>query len=1152
MRFERLCLERYGVFTDRTLDLRADAHLHVVLGANEAGKTSALNAIGDLLFGFGNITNYDFLHDKSALRIGARLRLADGSAISLRRRKGAKNTLLDEDDKPLAKDPLAPLLGSVTREIFFNEFGLTAEALRAGGRELLLAGGRLAETLAATSAQLSALAQLRARLEGEADALFGLRRSAGKEFYAALDQHEAADKRLREAIVTTDALGVAESSLKETQEKRDALGVEHDRIGRELARYERSLRTRPKLLRIDKLREELASFADLPPVSVETQAQWVDAQDRMTQIEAELEQLQLAEAEAAAAIAALTVDEPLLQVGEQIDKLREKLGAVQKAEDDLPRRREAGRIARAELQKAARRLGLASESELLTRQPPDPALALVRDLIGKRNAAERGLEEAASVRTTAQRELAEFEQNVANLCAAVDPTPFVQRLEAFVDIPGDADRHRRDSLALAGEQRTLADEAGRLDPPAGSPDDLALLALPDAARIDAARQLFAALEEEEKQLVALEKAHSAALVDIDEEIEALSRAGAVATREELNEARKKRNSTYEQLRDALEGPPVARRETFIALGEASREVDATADLLLSYAERAARFEAAQERRARELRLGEKLAAEQKELIDRKRNAQLAWSATWAASGVAPRPPQIMTRWHERVENILTRRSRLNERALETETLSLKLEANRAALLGLVADLGAAVDPSLPVEAFYRSIRAAVDKLQADWTEARTNRAMRDKAILTSKRAQENYARIELEMQRLLAQWPQALSAIGLDGGAGPAEAEAALTIWRDLPLQRSNFENEDRRIVTMHEDIAGFEAEVATIVESTAPELRDHGRREALDVLSKKLIGSRRARDQRQALHAAAQKRKAARAALQQKHAAAQSMLMTARTALALAEGAPLAPAFERLHRRGTLNEELAGALRDLNESGDGHDEQSLRAEQTDVDFEILSGAIERLKIERKQIVTDIENAATSWHEAEKSLDMLVKGRDAAGAASDKAEAGVQLLSVASRWLVRAAAARLAAVAIERHRAAVQDPLLTRASALFAIASNGAFAALGADYDETDTPMLVGVRTNAARVRVLEMSEGARDQLFLSLRLALLELRVAEPLPFIGDDLLASFDDARTACALGLLAEFGHSRQAIVFTHHRHVAEIAKELPNACVDVIEL
>ena len=217
MRFETLVFERYGAFTDRVLELREGAHLHVVLGANEAGKTSALNAIGDLLFGFGKTTNFAFLHDQTTLRVGARLRLADGSGLFLRRRKGSKNTLLDADDKPLADDLLAGALGSVTREVFVSEFGLTAEALRKGGQELLKAGGRLAETLAASSARLSMLANLRARLDAEADDLFGPRRAAGKEFYAALDQHQEAERHLREAIVTADALAAAEGTVAEAQ-----------------------------------------------------------------------------------------------------------------------------------------------------------------------------------------------------------------------------------------------------------------------------------------------------------------------------------------------------------------------------------------------------------------------------------------------------------------------------------------------------------------------------------------------------------------------------------------------------------------------------------------------------------------------------------------------------------------------------------------------------------------------------------------------------------------------------------------------------------------------------------------------------------------------------------------------------------------------
>ena len=52
MRVRRLDLLRYGHFTDRSFELPAgDVDLHIVFGPNEAGKSTALAAIEDLLFG---------------------------------------------------------------------------------------------------------------------------------------------------------------------------------------------------------------------------------------------------------------------------------------------------------------------------------------------------------------------------------------------------------------------------------------------------------------------------------------------------------------------------------------------------------------------------------------------------------------------------------------------------------------------------------------------------------------------------------------------------------------------------------------------------------------------------------------------------------------------------------------------------------------------------------------------------------------------------------------------------------------------------------------------------------------------------------------------------------------------------------------------
>lgn len=86
------------------------------------------------------------------------------------------------------------------------------------------------------------------------------------------------------------------------------------------------------------------------------------------------------------------------------------------------------------------------------------------------------------------------------------------------------------------------------------------------------------------------------------------------------------------------------------------------------------------------------------------------------------------------------------------------------------------------------------------------------------------------------------------------------------------------------------------------------------------------------------------------------------------------------------------------------------------------------------------------------------------------------------------------------------------------------------------------------------MSEGTRDQLYLALRLAHLEDYAgrAEPAPFVGDDLFSTFDDARTGHGLETLAEIGGTVQPILFTHHRHVAEIATARLGSAVDVLSL
>ncbi|MGB3865827.1 MAG: AAA family ATPase, partial [Xanthobacteraceae bacterium] len=261
MRLDSLALERYGAFTDRVLSFAPDAALHIVHGANESGKTSALSAIGDLLFGFGARTAYNFRHDNNALRIGGILRHSDGRQLAIRRRKGNKNTLLDDADKTLPDDTLTPWLGGIARDTFDREFGLTAESLRRGGDDLLRAGGRLAETLAASSSGMSALTQLKERLQREADDLFTPRRSGGKAFYIAVDRREAAERALRDSIVTREALRQADDAVRDAEAQLASLNAAHSDSGKALARGQRTLRVRSRLARLDEIARARTALA---------------------------------------------------------------------------------------------------------------------------------------------------------------------------------------------------------------------------------------------------------------------------------------------------------------------------------------------------------------------------------------------------------------------------------------------------------------------------------------------------------------------------------------------------------------------------------------------------------------------------------------------------------------------------------------------------------------------------------------------------------------------------------------------------------------------------------------------------------------------------------------------------------------------------
>ncbi len=186
--------------------------------------------------------------------------------------------------------------------------------------------------------------------------------------------------------------------------------------------------------------------------------------------------------------------------------------------------------------------------------------------------------------------------------------------------------------------------------------------------------------------------------------------------------------------------------------------------------------------------------------------------------------------------------------------------------------------------------------------------------------------------------------------------------------------------------------------------------------------------------------------------------------------------------------------------------------------------------------------------EEKADADRALKAMGGEGTAAALAEESQQILAGirthAEKYVRLKLAARILRDEIERFRRQNSDPILGRTGSYFASLTCGAFTAVETDFDETDQPVLVGLRNSGERLRVEAMSTGTRDQLYLALRLANLEhyLANAEPMPFVVDDILIQFDDARALATLATLADFSAKTQVILFTHHGRDIEQAGQL----------
>ncbi|MBU6271311.1 MAG: AAA family ATPase [Betaproteobacteria bacterium] len=1163
MRIRELRLIRYGKFTDRVLSLPGrERDIHLVVGPNEAGKSTVRAAIGDWLFGIPTRTPLAFLHPMPELRIGGVIeRPASGATqaerLSFDRTKGNRNTLRTPADGPLPDDTLAAWLGGLQAQAFNRLYALDHASLVEGGAGILSASDDLGQMLFQSAAGIDHLGAILQTLRAEAESVWAPRKSGARAYYQAQEAYEAAQTEFRRATLRTRDWKTRHEALADTQAELDAARVRDADLRRQISRLERIRRVRPLLLQLDRASEQrdaLLADGEIAILDENAGDLFREALQALAVARADIARLSGEIAEAQAFLARTPVDHTVLSLAPDIIELNERRLQFRAHRTDILKREEEIRLLWVGVQDQVRGLGWPADTEEAVRQrlPAAPARSRLGVLIRERGALAQALAAGRADLAERERQQQAAEEALSRLSAeAVDPA-LREALERGLRL-GDHE------ATLAEHQRSLDELGMKIDRALGGlgdwrrpvsslqamvlPDLPALQGLIDRHKADglARDALREGLEEKTQALARLER-----------DLQQFMRHFQPVTRDEVLQARQIRDAAWQAIR---RDPPtlIEQGEAFEArLVDADRLADQRHDRAQHEADRQSRADALDRLRQERLDLERRAQSLAREMAQR----VARWDDMARAAGLPDLPLELAASWLQQRQQVLSLDA---ERALAERALRVRqAEADRVRdqLWRLLRrDLPGSDDapaPELPA-----CLRQARDRVtQAD--EAHGQRLGLAQQIRDGRLALANARAVTEAAQQAwdawTRSWQAAAGSVGYPPEAAPDQVEAELAVMQAVEQGLDRIRHiRSERIEAMQADLDGLAQGARSLAARAALDLSDPSAEAVILELVRRLDLAKKAGSERADGQARLERDRDALAAAEQRLQAVMARLRPIMLAAGVASETELGPAIERSDRLRAIDQAIRSVEQDLVASADGLALPALRAEVEEIGPDALSADLARLGAEAAEGVNRIAALSNAYGAGRTAFDAMDGTDAAARAEAQRQEAIAAMAEAAERYLRLQTAVRLLHWSLERFRETRQGPMLQRASAIFSGLTLGSFSRLLVDTDSA-TPRLLGLRPEGRPVEVSGMSEGSRDQLYLALRLAALGLQssTGADMPLIADDLFINFDDRRTAAGLHALGELSRGMQVVFLTHHDHLVPLAREVLGHDLNVIVL
>ncbi len=1138
MRIRRLDLTRFGRFTDHPLDFGSPEDgkpdFHLIVGTNEAGKSTLTAAIVDLFFGIGQRSPYDFLHGYDTMQLGAALDLPSGTREVVRVKRGAR--LRDANGQAIDEGVLTAGLSGITREAYRMMFCLDEETLRLGGESILASQGELGQLLFSASAGLAGFGATLTKLQETADAFHKAR--------ARSSELSTFKTRLDALKIRKDEINVLATTYAQLVQDRDAAAAQYETSLAErgksklrLDEINRYLSALPDLAAARALRQDLATLTDVP----QPPAAWTG---RLPELIAADSRLKAASEIASASVErirrerdGIQLEQSVVEAGPAIDALHTSEARYVAALDISKRQSELAVIS-GNLKTLAERLDRrdADPSKLVL---PASLVGKLRGLIDRRSGIHERRQSARREHNRASEADAAARQVLEGFGPATPDEALVARLQLVLDQARASDHVARETSArrnVAQLREKLADQLSQLSPWAGEIDQLNAVRVPTVDQIEdwrgRAETIRQSLVTHGSEIESL----TSTAIELSAKIDSIKAATGLVDHAAALASRARRDDAWLSHHRAMD------HATAEAFESALRQDDGITDAQLRQTSQAAELSQAVQGMATASAKLKRFEDLHSRALDLKLVLERETAGALTAIGL-PADMRLaeLDRWLLRRLSVLDINAGLKSASTDLQAAQDDAAAQIERLTSALKIAGIA-SPDAAFDSLLLSLQAIVDqqkKQRSDLANAAKAVETHSTELGARKRDLAEAQAIDDEWQR---DWSTAVASCWLGevpSPPGPDEINQILSLLAEIPPLEAERESLSHRIAAMQQDQEQFVQAVQSIAGTLGlADTDDHlelaaGLRRRLELarLNDQKRRSKQADfDQAEIVHREAMEG----IALHQAEASTLTSFFGVGSLLEVSAMIDQANRRSELERQlKLLGERMTAACRSPLDAAEAIladlDQSQLETEAATLTARIDGQDREAHELHARHMQADHALAAIGGDDAVARLDeerrtLLVELEEKA-------------ITFARRKLGIAAAHQALQIYRETHRTS----MLQCASEAFQTITKGAYSGLKTQ-PSGDKEILLGVMATGGSKLATDMSTGTRAQLYLALRIAgYHEFAKTRPsLPFIADDILETFDDFRSEEACRLLAEMAKTGQVVVATHHRHLIDIAR------------